>query len=63
VYEDVAPGQILTPEDRRILEEALARGFDGAYLYRGGTWLGLRLCPPAQPPEQDVGGRQTGEGG
>jgi hypothetical protein len=56
VYEDVAPGQVLTPEDRRILEEALARGFDGAYLCRGGTWLGLRLCPPA-PPES------VGEGG
>jgi hypothetical protein len=45
VDEDVVMGEEPTPEYRRILEEALAAGFDGAYVHSDGTWTGLKLLP------------------
>jgi hypothetical protein len=56
VDEDVVVGQDLTPEDRRVLEEALAAGFDGAYVYPDGTWAGLKLRPPVRPDPAGEGG-------
>jgi hypothetical protein len=56
VDDDVVMGQEPTPEDRRVLEEALAAGFDGAYVYPDGTWTGLKLRPPVRPDPVGEGG-------